>query len=59
VLSGNILARTWAIGLVMISAVVNLAFLAAYPVWSVMLITLDVLVIWALAVHGKEMRTER
>jgi hypothetical protein len=38
---------------------VNLAFLAAYPVWSVMLITLDVLVIWALAVHGKEMRTER
>jgi hypothetical protein len=33
---------------------VNLAFLAAYPVWSVMVITLDVIVIYALAVHGGE-----
>ena len=56
ILSGRIWARAWAIGLVMICAVVNLGFLAAYPVWSVIVITLDVIVIYALAVHGREVR---
>ena len=58
VLSGRTWARVWAIVLAGLSAVVNLAFLAAYPVWAVMMITLDVLVIWALAVHGRETATE-
>jgi hypothetical protein len=52
--------RTWAIvsGVVLasLSALVNLAFLAAYPVWSVMVIVLDVLVIYALVNHGEELR---
>ena len=43
----------------MASALVNLAFLAAYPIWSMMMIAFDVLVIWALTVHGAEMRTAR
>jgi hypothetical protein len=25
-----------------------------YPIWSLVIIALDVLVIWALAVHGRE-----
>jgi hypothetical protein len=57
ILSGKIWARAWGIAMAMIGAVVNLAFLAAYPVWSVVLITLDVLVIWALTVHGRETRS--
>jgi hypothetical protein len=57
VLSGKIWARAWGIAMAMIGAVVNLAFLAAYPIWSVVLITLDVLVIWALTVHGRETRS--
>jgi hypothetical protein len=56
VLSGNAWARAWGIAMAMIGAVVNVGFLAAYPVWSVIMITLDVLVIWALAVHGSETR---
>jgi hypothetical protein len=57
---GVFVGKTWArvvgITLAMLSATVNLAFLAAYPVWSVIMITLDVIVIYALAVHGEEAR---
>jgi hypothetical protein len=56
VLAGQTWARAVGIVLAMISATVNLAFLAAYPVWSTIVITLDVIVIWALAVHGREVR---
>jgi hypothetical protein len=32
-----------------------LAFIAAYPVWGIIIIALDIVVIYALAVHGREM----
>ena len=53
---GNIFARSLAVLLAMISAVVNLAFLPAYPIWSAIMIAVDILVIWALTVHGGELR---
>jgi hypothetical protein len=34
----------------------NLAFLAAYPIWTMLIIALDVIVIYALIVHGRETR---
>jgi hypothetical protein len=40
------------------SAVLNLGFLSAYPIWSMMMIAIDVLVIWALTVHGGELRQD-
>ncbi len=40
----------------MINAIAQLASLNFHPVWSVIVITLDVLVIWALIVHGGETR---
>lgn len=55
-MSGNTFARVGGIVLAVISAVVNLAFIASYPLWSIIIITLDVLVIYAIAVHGREMR---
>lgn len=39
--------------LVYVSAVVNVSFLNAEPAWSVVMIALDVLVIYALTVHGR------
>jgi hypothetical protein len=59
VLTGNLAARTVGVVLAGLSALVNLAFIEAYPVWSVMIITLDVLVIYALVVHGRELRSSR
>ena len=44
--------RTVAATLAMFSAVANLAFLAAYPLWSVIMIAVDILVIYAVLVYG-------
>jgi hypothetical protein len=57
VLSGNILARAVGVVLASISLVANFLFLPAYPVWAIVVIALDVLVIYALTVHGREART--
>ncbi len=56
--TGRIWARTIGVIMAMVSAIVNITFLSAYPVWSAIMITLDVLVIWALTVHGGELRDE-
>ena len=55
---GQMWARVVGILVALLSAVVNIAFLAAYPVWSTIMITIDVLVIWALTVHGKETKAD-
>jgi hypothetical protein len=56
VLAGNVLARTVGVLLAGASAVLNMLFIQAYPVWSLIIITVDVLVIYALIVHGRELR---
>ena len=45
-------ARVVAVVVAVISAVVNLGFMSAYPLWSVMMIVVDVLVIYAVTAHG-------
>jgi hypothetical protein len=59
VLYGQMWARVTGVVIAMASALVNLAFLAAYPLWSAMMIAFDVVVIWALTVHGGEMKAAR
>ncbi len=59
VFTGQIWARTVGVIMALVSAVVNVGFLAAYPLWSLMMIGLDVVVILALTVHGSEMRDRR
>jgi hypothetical protein len=54
--SGNVAGRTVAVILAGLSAVANLTFLGAYPFWSIIMITVDILIIYALTVHGGEMR---
>jgi len=56
VFAGMLWARTVGVLVALLSAVVNIGFLSAYPIWSTMMITLDVLIIWALTVHGGELR---
>ncbi|MGZ6060339.1 MAG: DUF7144 family membrane protein [Myxococcaceae bacterium] len=55
VLSGRPWSRYTAMVVAGLSAVVNLGFLSASPVWSTIVIALDVVVIYALAVHGWEL----
>lgn len=54
VLSGRIWGRIIGISIVAVSAVANFAFIPYYPFWSMLIIALDVFVIWALAVHGRD-----
>lgn len=57
VLTGQTWARIVGVILAGLSAILHIAFLAAFPVWSTIVIALDVIVIYALIVHGREMRT--
>jgi hypothetical protein len=59
VLFGQMWARVAGVVIAFASAVANLASLAAYPVWSLIMIVFDVLIIWALIVHGNEMKAAR
>jgi hypothetical protein len=59
VFSGQVWARAVGVIVAMVSAIVNVAFLAAYPVWSLMMIALAVVLILALTVHGSEVRQRR
>jgi hypothetical protein len=54
--SGAAWARVSAIVLVMLSVIAQVAWLNAQPAWSVVVIVLDLLVLWALVVHGDEAR---
>ena len=53
-MTGQDWARWWGIIVAGLSAIVNLGFTSAYPVWVVILISLDVIVIYALSVHWRE-----
>ena len=57
-LAGNMLARFVGVVIAVLSAVVNLAFISAYPIWSTIVIALDVIVIYAIVVHGRELKAQ-
>ncbi len=54
VFSGAAWARYVGVAVAVISAIVNFMWLPYYPVWSLVIIALDVVVIWALVAHGRE-----
>ena len=56
VFSGNILARTVGVIVAAISLIANFFFIPVYPLWALIVIVIDTLVIWALTAHGHEMR---
>jgi hypothetical protein len=53
--AGKMWARVLGTAMACVSAVVNVGFLGAYPLWSTMMIALDVAIIMALTVHGSAM----
>jgi len=59
VLSGQTWARVVGITLAALSATANFFFIPYYPFWAMLIIAVDVLVIWALAAHGREFRELR
>jgi len=57
VMTGAVWARTVGVVVALVSAVASLATIEVYPLWSVMILIVDVLVIFALTVHGDELKT--
>ena len=55
-LSGRTWARVVGITVALVSALANFLFLPYYPFWALLIITLDIFVIWAIAAHGGELR---
>jgi hypothetical protein len=58
-LSGQVWARVIGVIMAVISILVNFAWLPWYPLWSILLITAGVFVIWALTVHGRDVVAAR
>jgi hypothetical protein len=59
---GILSAQTWAriVGIIIatVAAVLNLLSLSIYPIWGLIILVLQILVIYALAVHGDEVVPE-
>jgi hypothetical protein len=55
---GAMWARVVAVLLAGLNAVGHMVFMSAYPFWALITIFIDVLVIWAVIVHGDEMKDE-
>jgi hypothetical protein len=54
VLKGQMWARVVGIILASLSMIANFGFLPYYPLWSLLIIALDVAIIWALATYRRE-----
>jgi hypothetical protein len=54
VLSGRLWARLVGITLAVLSAIANFMFIPYYPLWSLLIIALDVLAIWGLATYTRQ-----
>ncbi len=56
-LSGSEIARWFGIGVASVNALGQLAFIPAYPVWGLLMFSVDVLIIYGLAAYaGKRLR---
>jgi hypothetical protein len=52
ILTGNQLARWFAVALVGLNAIGQMFFIPAYPFWSLMIIAVDVVALWGLCLYG-------
>jgi hypothetical protein len=48
-------ARVFAVVVAVIGLVANMAFVPIHPIWSLIIITVDLMIIYAITVHGGEL----
>ncbi len=53
---GAVWARILAVVLASLSAILNFMWLPYYPLWGIIIIALDVLIIWAVLAHARDLR---
>ena len=55
-MKGHAFGRIFAIIIALISAITNMAFVPIYPIWSILIIVIDVMIIYAVVVHADELK---
>ena len=55
-IQGSTFARVVAIFLVALNMISQFTFISVYPWWSLALLAIDILIMYALIVHGREMK---
>jgi len=53
IFSGNVLARTVGVFAAIGSMISMFLWLPWYPIWAIIVISMDIAIIWALTVHGR------
>ena len=56
-LNGAVWARTIGVIMAILVGITNFLWLPYYPVWSIIVITISVIVVWALTAHGRDITT--
>jgi hypothetical protein len=56
VFTGNVLARTVGVIAAIVSAFSAFASMTFYPFWALVIIAMDIAIIWALTVHGRDIQ---
>ncbi|HET7673772.1 MAG TPA: hypothetical protein VFK11_04665 [Candidatus Saccharimonadales bacterium] len=56
ILAGQTWGRIIGVFLAILSAIANLAFVSAYPIWSITALVIDGMIIYALTMHGTEVK---
>lgn len=54
--AGNMAARIGGVFAAAVSLIVNFFFIPVIPFWALTVIVIDLLIIWAITVHGREMK---
>ena len=54
VMTGQLWGRVVGIAIALLTMIVNFGFVPYYPVWSLLIIALNVFVIWALCVYDRD-----
>jgi hypothetical protein len=57
-MQGKMYGRIIAVIVAFFAAIANMAFIPIYPVWSIIMLVINIVVIWAVIVHGNEMKIE-
>lgn len=57
IFTGNVAARTFGVVVAALSMLGAFFWLPWYPIWGVIIIAIDIAIIWALTMHGRDIRT--
>ena len=58
-LAGQMWARVVGVLVAFVSVLGNIAFLGANPVWGAIVIAIDIAIIWAIMIHGGELKAAK